>query len=199
GIPAARERGLRAVHVDHGLHEDSARWAEQCRAYAAALDVELFVGEADVLRQRGLGLEASARRARYSEIGDMLMVGEIVALAHHRDDQTETVMLKLLRGAGPEGIGAMRTLRRLGRGWAWRPLLTVPRAALREYAESHRLGWINDPSNLDQTIDRNYLRMQVMPRITHRWPEAEGSIAQSAAWARAAADFIDAEASRALT
>lgn len=197
-LPEARERGLRAIHIDHGLHEDSPRWAEQCRGYAAALDVELHVAEANVLRRSGLGLEASARRARYSEIGDVLTFGEIVALAHHRDDQTETVLLKLLRGAGPEGIGAMRTLRRLGRGWAWRPMLLVPRAALREYAEEHHLGWINDPGNLDPTIDRNYLRMQVMPRITHRWPEAESSIAQSANWARAAADFIDGEAARML-
>src|SRR5690606_25099960 len=80
----------------------------------------------------------------------------------------------------------------------WRPMLLVPRAALREYAEEHHLGWINDPGNLDPTIDRNYLRMQVMPRITHRWPEAESSIAQSANWARAAADFIDGEAARML-
>jgi len=195
---AVRARGLRAVHVDHGLHEDSARWAQRCRDFAAGLGVELVVREIDVVRQPGLGLEASARRARYAAIETLLSPGEIVALAHHRDDQAETVLLKLLRGAGPEGIGAMRPVRRLGRGFAWRPLLLLPRAALRDYAEQHRLGWISDPGNADQTIDRNYLRMQVMPRISARWPEAEASIAQSAAWARAAAEFIEAESERAL-
>jgi tRNA(Ile)-lysidine synthase len=106
--------------------------------------------------------------------------------------------LKLLRGAGPEGIGAMRPLRRMGCGFAWRPLLALPRAALRAYADHHRLTWIADPSNADAALDRNFLRMQVIPRIAHRWPTAQASLAQSAAWARAAADFIDGEAERAL-
>ena len=194
----ARARGLRAVHVDHGLHEDSMHWAQRCREFADGLGVELVVRTVDVVRRGGLGLEASARRARYAAIETLLSAGEVVALAHHRDDQAETVLLKLLRGAGPEGIGAMRPVRRLGRGFAWRPLLLLPRAVLREYAEQNRLAWINDPSNADQTIDRNYLRMQVMPRISARWPEAESSIAQSAAWARAASEFIESEADRAL-
>lgn len=195
---AARERGLRALHVDHGLSESSEQWGQHCRAFADALDVEILVRIIDVVRIPGLGLEAAARRARYTEIESLLAPGEIVALAHHRDDQAETVLLKLLRGAGPEGIGAMRPVRRLGPGLAWRPLLDLPHAALREYAEQHRLEWVTDPSNADPTLDRNFLRMQVIPRIAQRWPEAESSIAQSAAWARAAADFIDSQAMRAL-
>jgi tRNA(Ile)-lysidine synthase len=196
--PAAAKRGLRAVHIDHNLHSDSETWAKQCHGFADALGIELVTRIIDVVRSPGLGLEASARRARYGEIETLLAPGEIVALAHHRDDQAETVMLKLLRGAGPEGIGAMRPLRKLGRGFAWRPLLSLPRAALREYAEHHRLDWIVDPSNADPTIDRNYLRLQVLPRIVRRWPEAESSIAQSAGWARDAAEFIDTEADKAL-
>jgi tRNA(Ile)-lysidine synthase len=199
GSAAARARGLRAVHIDHGLHEDSASWSDHCRDYTDALGVELIIRAVNVPpRRAGLGREASARRARYGAIEALLAPGDIVALAHHRDDQAETVLLKLMRGAGPEGIGAMRTLRKLGRGFAWRPLLGLPRAALREYAEHYQLDWLQDPSNADPTIDRNYLRMQVMPRILQRWPEAETSIAQSAAWARAAASFIDGEAGRAL-
>ena len=196
---AARTRGLRAVHIDHGLQYESADWSRHCRRFAASLGVELIVREVRVARGRGLGLEASARRARYGEIETLLGPGEVLALAHHRDDQAETVLLKLLRGAGPEGIGAMRPLRKLGRGLAWRPLLGLPRAALREYVEHNELDWIRDPSNTDSAIDRNYLRMRVMPHIIARWPEAESSIAQSAAWARAAAEFIDEEAERALT
>jgi len=195
---AARARGLRAVHVDHGLQEDSADWTRHCSAFAAALGIELVPLRVNVSRMRGLGLEASARRARYGAIESLLAPGETVALAHHRDDQTETVLLKLLRGAGPEGMGAMRPLRRLGRGFAWRPLLSLPRAALREYADQFQLQWIQDPSNADPAIDRNFVRLQILPRITRRWPEAETSIAQSAAWARAAAEFIDGEAEQAL-
>jgi len=195
---AARERGLRAVHVDHGISESSATWARHCELFALELEVELVVRRVGVTRLPDLGLEASARRARYAAIETLLSPGEIVALAHHRDDQTETVLLKLLRGAGPEGLGAMRPTRRLGVGHAWRPLLGLPRAALREYANTNGLNWIADPSNDDPGIDRNFLRMQVLPRIVARWPEAAGSIAQSAAWARSAAEFIDGEARRAL-
>lgn len=194
----ARERGLRAVHVDHRLHADSAMWSRRCQDFAEAIGVPLEVRAVEVARAPGLGLEATARRARYGAIEAMLAQGEIVALAHHRDDQAETVLLKLLRGAGPEGLGAMRALRRLGHGLAWRPFLTLPRATLRGYAERHRLTWVEDPSNADVSLDRNFLRIEILPRIIRRWPEAENSIAQSAAWARAAADFIDDEAERAL-
>jgi tRNA(Ile)-lysidine synthase len=196
---AARDRGLRAVHVDHGLHADSPMWARQCADFAEQVGVPLEARAVDIARTPGLGLEATARRARYGAIEEMLHAGEILALAHHRDDQAETVLLKLLRGAGPEGLGAMRMLRRLGRGFAWRPLLTLPRASLRSYAEQHKLVWIEDPSNADFSLDRNFLRIEVLPRIARRWPEAEASISQSAVWARAAADFIDDEAERALT
>ncbi len=194
----ARERGLRAIHVDHGLNENSAAWAQHCEMFAQAHDIDLIVRRVDVARLHDLGLEASARRARYGAIEAMLESGEILALAHHRDDQVETVMLKLLRGAGPEGLGAMRPLRKLGCGLAWRPLLALPRAALRDYVLTQRLNWIADPSNEDTNIDRNYLRTQVMPRILARWPEAAGSIAQSANWARVTSEFVDGEAIRAL-
>lgn len=195
---AARTRGLRAVHVDHGLHGGSADWSVHCRTTAAALGVELVVRAVEVPQHPGLGLEARARRARYAAIEALLAPGEIVALAHHRDDQAETVLLKLLRGAGPEGLGAIRPLRRFGRGFAWRPLLDLPRAALEAYAEAQRLAWVTDPSNADPALDRNFLRLEIVPRLLRRWPEATASLAQSAAWARAAAEFIETEAERAL-
>src|SRR6185312_13119359 len=127
----ARARGLRAVHVDHRLQSDSAMWARRCEAFATELGVPLEVRVVEVAHASGYGLEANARRARYGAIEAILGDGEILALAHHRDDQAETVLLKLLRGSGPEGLGAMRALRRFGRGRAWRPLLTLPRATLR--------------------------------------------------------------------
>ncbi|HEY6985741.1 MAG TPA: tRNA lysidine(34) synthetase TilS [Rhodanobacteraceae bacterium] len=195
---AARERGLRAVHVDHRLHPDSAMWARRCTDFAEQVGVPIETLTVEIARTPGLGLEATARRARYGAIEAMLGEGEILVLGHHRDDQAETVLLKLMRGAGPEGLGAMRTLRRFGRGLAWRPLLALPRATLRGYAERHHLTWIEDPSNADVSLDRNFLRVEILPRIIRRWPEAETSIAQSATWARAAADFIDDEAERAL-
>ncbi len=194
----ARARGLRAIHIDHGLQGDSALWAQHCAQFARALEVELISRSVEVPEAPGLGLEANARRARYGAIESVLRPDEIVAFAQHRDDQAETVLLKLLRGAGPQGLGAMRNLRRLGPGFAWRPLLSTPRAVLRDYARGHGLAWLNDPSNADLGIDRNFLRHQVLPQIVSRWPEAASSIAQTAIWMQAAADFIADETERAF-
>src|SRR5690606_22103536 len=109
-------------------------------------------------------------------------------------DQAETVLLKLLRGAGPEGLGAMRSLRPLGKAWAWRPLLAITREELRGHVNQTGLEWLDDPSNRDCSLDRNYLRGEVLPVLRARWPHADASISQSAHWIRQAADFIDAQA-----
>lgn len=197
GLPEARERGLRAIHVDHGLHADSGQWSARCARACADCDVPLTVLRTEVERG-GHGLEAAARRARFAALQSALDDDEIVAFAHHRDDQAETVLLKLLRGAGPEGLGAMRTLRRLGDFLAWRPLLGISRSILRSYADTQQLNWISDPSNADTLIDRNFLRIDILPRLRARWPEADASIVQSASWVRAAADFIESQSTRAL-
>ncbi len=196
--PATRERGLRAIHIDHGLQARSGDWGLHCRRISEQCEVPLTIIKVSVERTSGLGLEASARAARYAAFEAALEDGEILALAHHRDDQTETVLLKLLRGAGPEGLGAMRALRRLGRAWAWRPLLEVPRETLHQHARQAGLGWIEDPSNEDTRIERNFLRHEVLPTLRERWPRADASIIQSATWIRAAADLVEAESIRAV-
>lgn len=197
-LPSAKKRGLRAIHVDHGLQEHSSEWAARCERVAQTHGVPLICVNTHVARDSGFGLEAAARRARQSAMQKIMLSGEIIAFAHHRDDQAETVLLKLLRGAGPEGLAAMRGLRSFGRGLAWRPMLSLPRGALRAYADHHQLGWIQDPSNMDTLIDRNYLRLDVLPRLRKRWPEADASISQSANWARAAAEYIEVQTVQAL-
>ncbi|MBS0556452.1 MAG: tRNA lysidine(34) synthetase TilS [Proteobacteria bacterium] len=197
-VPQARARGLRAIHVDHGLHADSAGWAAHCRDFAAHLHVCLHVVAARVDRTAGTGLEDAARRARYSAFTDALQPGEILVLAQHRGDQAETVLLKLLRGAGPEGLGAMRALRRFADGCLWRPLLDVPRMALADYANTHGLRWVDDPSNAQTHLSRNFLRHEILPRLTEHWPQAEAALAHSATWLRATADYIDAQSAAAL-
>ena len=198
-IPQARERGLRALHVDHGLHGDSARWAEHCRRFCDALDVPVEIVRVQVTHERGEGLEASARRARHAAFASAIQPGEWLALAHHRDDQIETVLLKLLRGSGPHGLGGMRARRALGAGVLWRPLLDLPRSVLHEYVVEHRLAFIDDPSNADLRLSRNYLRAEIIPKLVAQWPHAAESIAHSAALCREAAAFLDAEAEKAAT
>jgi len=197
-LPAARARGLRAIHVDHGLHADSARWSEHCERCACALDVPITACVASVERASGTGLEDAARTARFAVFEQQLAAGEFLALAQHRDDQAETILLKLLRGAGPEGLGGMRTLRQFAQGYLWRPLLAVPRSMLHDYAQAHDLRWLEDPSNADDSLRRNFLRQEILPRLTQRWPEAAAALTHSARWARAAADFIADQAASAL-
>lgn len=189
-LPEARRRRLRALHVDHGLHPASAAWARHAERFCAALEVPCEVLRVQVDGDRGTGVEAAARHARYAALATRLRAGEYLLLGHHRDDQAETVLLKLLRGAGPEGLGGMRVLRPFSRGQLWRPLLTLSRQQLRDYVAAHRLECIDDPSNADTRLARNQLRHEILPRLAQHWPQAMESILHSAALCRAAADAL---------
>jgi tRNA(Ile)-lysidine synthase len=191
-LPPARARGLRALHVDHGLHPDSPAWAQQAQSFCATLQVACEVQAVQVGAAAGEGREAAARHARYGAFAAALREGEWLLLGHHRDDQAETVLLKLLRGAGPEGLGGMRSIRPLGRGQLWRPLLAVPRTLLRDYVQAQQLPCIHDPSNADTTLGRNLLRHEILPRLQRHWPQAVDSILHSAALCRAADDSLRA-------
>ena len=114
--------------------------------------------------------------------------------AHHRDDQAETLLLQLLRGAGPHGLAAMPTTSRLGPGWLLRPLLEVDRSELLDYALEHGLHWIEDVSNADTRFDRNYLRQRILPLLRERWPAVGRNLARSARWCAETADWLDADA-----
>lgn len=189
-LPEAQQRGLRALHIDHGLHPDSRQWSAHCRQLAQEWGVACLVLRVEVDHARGYGLEAAARDARYRAFALSLQGGELLLLGHHRDDQAETVLLKLLRGAGPEGLGGMRAMRPLGQGRLWRPLLEVPREVLRGYVQAHGLPCIDDPSNADSRLSRNFLRHDILPRLSQHWPQALESITHSARLSRAASDAL---------
>lgn len=197
-LPQARARGLRALHVDHQLHPDSAQWAQHCARVCSQLDVPLETIRVQIAHGRGEGLEAAARHARRAAFAQSLQPGEWLTLAHHRDDQIETVLLKLLRGAGPLGLAGMRERRPFASGALWRPLLALPRAVLREYAIAHDLACIEDPSNKNMRLSRNFLRAEILPRLSQHWPQTGQSILHAAALCRAAAEHLDAQASAAL-
>lgn len=188
--PAIRARGLRALHVHHGLHADADAWADHCGAVCAALGVSLDVRRVEVARDSGLGLEAAARAARREAFTESLAAGEVLVLAHHQDDQAETFLLRALRASGPEGLAAMRPWRRFAGGWMWRPLLDQPRAVLEAWAREHDLAWIEDPSNLDPVHDRGFLRRELMPLLRQRWPGADAAFGRSAALCAGAAEFL---------
>jgi tRNA(Ile)-lysidine synthase len=179
-LPAARAHGLRALHVHHGLHPDADGWAAHCQRICAELGLALHVARVSVDHDLGIGLEAAARHARYAAFRAQLAEHEVLALAHHQDDQAETVLLRLLRASGSDGLAAMQQWRGLAPNSIWRPLLKQPRAALLAYAQANALHWIDDPSNAVHGPDRNFLRHQVLPLLRQRWPQAGAALARSA-------------------
>ena len=194
----ARRHGLRAIHVHHGLHVDANAWAAHCRQTCDRLGVPLAIVQVDVDRTSGFGLEGAARDARHRAFADALRDDEILALAHHRDDQAETFLLRALRGSGVDGLAAMRPWRAHANGWLWRPLLDLPREELFAYAGEHGLRWLEDPSNANADLDRNFLRNRVMPLLRERWPHAGDALARSAALGAQASDLLQVEDARVL-
>ena len=180
---------LSAIHIHHGLQPAADAWPAHCRALCARLGVPLQVDYVQVAP--GASVERAARDARYGAFEAALNPGELLLLAQHRDDQAETLLFRLLRGAGVQGLAAMPTSRRLGKGHLLRPLLSCSRDELQSYAERHRLGWIEDPSNADSRFSRNYLRQNVMPLLQARWPQASRSLAVAAEHLGEAAQLLD--------
>lgn len=193
----ARRNGLRACHVHHGLHPSADDWAARCVETCAALDVPIEVSKVEI-RRDGDGIEAAARRARRAAFARELGPGETLALAHHRDDQAETFLLRALRASGADGLAAMQAWSDFARGHLWRPLLEVPRAALQAYAAHHGLRWSEDPSNADASLDRNFLRQRVLPLLRERWPHAADAMARSATLCGQANQLLDAQDDQAL-
>ncbi|MFD2643037.1 tRNA lysidine(34) synthetase TilS [Pseudomonas japonica] len=170
---------LRAVHIHHGLQSVADAWPEHCRRLCDSLGVDLLVRHVRV--EQGASLEQSARTARYEAFAEVLQAGEILLTGQHRDDQAETLLLRLLRGAGVRGLAAMPDQRSLGQGRLVRPLLDISRDELLAYAHEHGLQWVDDPSNAQTQFDRNYVRHQVLPAMIARWPQASRGLARTAA------------------
>ncbi len=182
---------LSATHVSHGLVPGSAVWGDVCRGLCERLDVPFAVHQVTVDHTHPGGLEAAARDARRA----MLLEGgaDWLALAHHRDDQAETVLFRALRGAGVRGVAGMRAVvPGRGRPGLWRPLLDVPRSALMAYAATHGLGWIDDPSNTDTRFSRNFLRNDILPAMSARFPGAAAGLSRLGRFAAEASDLLDA-------
>ena len=166
---------LSAHHVNHGLSPNAESWASFCAAFCARLNIPFTLTKVKVEQNSGLGLEATAREARYNVL---LGAGaEYICLAHHQDDQAETLLLQLARGAGVKGLAGMGAMK----GKLLRPLLDAPRSALEAYANSNKLTWIEDESNADTKFDRNFMRHEILPKLEAQYPAIKQTISRSAA------------------
>ena len=192
-----RERDPRlrlcAVHVDHRLHPSSTRWARRCMEICDRLSVELKVLDADLEANPGGHVdEGTARAARYAAFERILSRQDVLCTAHSQDDHVETVLLNLLRGAGPRGLAGIPDRRSLGNGVVARPVLRVPRAALRAYARATGIAPIDDPANDDSRFSRVVLRHKVIPVLEMRWPGLRTALARAAHLGRESARLLDA-------
>lgn len=183
---------LQAVHVHHGLQPAADGWLAHCERICRELKIPFTVLRVKPVRGARLSLEAEARRARYHALRGSMQPGDVLLTAHHLDDQAETLLLQLLRGAGPRGLAGMPAVREFAPGWHARPLLGLARGQLEAYAQAHALEWIEDPSNADTVHARNFLRGEIMPRLRQRWPELAGMLGRSANLCAESADLLDA-------
>ncbi|MNO82051.1 tRNA(Ile)-lysidine synthase [compost metagenome] len=170
---------LSAIHIHHGLQAVADDWPEHCRQFCESLGIPLHIERVEVAG--GPSVERAAREARYAAMARHLASGECLITGQHRDDQAETVLFRLFRGAGVRGLAGIPPMRALGHGLLLRPMLAFSRAELEGYARAQGLSWVEDPSNRDTEFDRNYLRQIVLPGVAARWPGAVANLARSAA------------------
>ncbi|MDO6681426.1 tRNA lysidine(34) synthetase TilS [Oceanobacter sp. 5_MG-2023] len=172
--------GLHAIHVHHGLMAEADEWVDFCQQQCQQLGIPLVV-ERVTLGGRQDGLEQAARQARYEVFQHYCQEHDWLLLGHHADDQVETLFSRLTRGSGLGGLGMpqVRYLSSDGKGHAprlLRPLLACSRQQLRQYAQTHQLNWIEDPSNQDTRLERNWWRQHLLPQLSQRFPGREHSL-----------------------
>lgn len=183
---------LKAIHVHHGLHADADRWTEHCQRECAARDIELHIQR--VTLPPGGNIEELARDARYAVFEQKLEPGHWVLLAHHADDQLETLLFRLLRGTGVRGMAGMPSSRPLGQGRLLRPLLNWPRQQLADWAQAQQLNWIEDPANADPRYARTALRHELVPYLRQHWQSLPDNLLRLAEHAGEANQLLDERA-----
>ena len=194
-----RLASLRLIHIDHGLQPASASWSKHSARLARAWGVRFESFNAHIPRDTGESPEAAARTARYELLAGAMEPGEVLVTAQHRDDQVETLLLQLFRGAGVAGLAAMPSIAQFGPGRIARPLLDVSRADIEAAARKARLRWVEDPSNTDIRFSRNFLRLRLMPAIREHWPGVDRALARSAAHMAEAQALLTGAALRDVT
>lgn len=165
---------LSAIHINHGMQPAAPDWQLYCASLCHRLAIPLISRTVTVLS--GGSTEAAARDARYCAFEDLLPADTVLFLGHHLDDQVETFFLRLLRGAGVEGLAGMPRTRNLGQARLVRPLLDFGRSEIEDYASQHTLKYVQDPSNHNIAMDRNFLREEVLPLLATRWPAYRRSV-----------------------
>ncbi|MBE9567099.1 MAG: tRNA lysidine(34) synthetase TilS [Proteobacteria bacterium] len=171
---------VRAVHVHHGLQEVADDWVGHCQRICEQLSIRLDVIYVDAQKQQRQSPEEAARKARYAALKENLNPGDCLITAQHENDQAETLLLQLFRSAGPAGLSAMPEIRDFGSAVHVRPLLNFSRTEIEKFASEYALRWVEDPSNNDTSLDRNFVRKKILPTLQERWPEITSQLSNVA-------------------
>ena len=186
---------VRAIHINHGIHSHADDWQTHCERHCHELGITLVQKTVDVEIAARQSPEAQARSARYSAMLAAVNDNDMLLTAHHADDQAETMILNLMRGAGVDGLAAMQPIRAAGAAWLGRPLLNWRRQQLRRYLAEENIEFVDDPSNDDRSIRRNFVRHEILPRLEQMWPASTGQLNKSAAHVRSASMILKSLAS----
>ena len=161
---------LIAVHINHGISNDADLWVKHCQKICEDYEIEFQIFSVDLSHKSDKGTEAFAREKRYKVFENLISNNDLLLTAHHMDDQVETILLQLMRGAGPDGLVGMPQAREFSKGFLLRPLLGYSREEIHDYALSESLSWVEDESNKSNKYDRNFLRNRIIPELLTRWP-----------------------------
>jgi tRNA(Ile)-lysidine synthase len=181
---------LHAVHINHSLSPNADQWQQHCATVCEQLNIPFIAIKINIETKPGDSLEAVAREQRYAELAKFVTEGSALLTAQHQDDQAETILLQLFRGAGVKGLAAMPEQKSFGNGVLLRPLLNKTRDELLHYAQEHNLKWLEDESNQNQNFNRNYLRHTVMPLLQQRWPSITTTLSRSSQHCAEAAELL---------
>jgi tRNA(Ile)-lysidine synthase len=169
---------LCALHINHGISTSASQWQQHCQQFCIYLGVAFTTIKVTV--KQGANLEANARAARYCAFRQFLQADDCLVMAHHLNDQAETLLLRLLRGSGLQGLAAIPYYRRLAKGYLYRPWLRVSKTEITQFAQTMRMAWVEDDTNEDTGFDRNFVRHRVLPVLQQRWPSAIQNFSRSA-------------------
>ena len=173
-----KDFSIRAIHINHNLYEGSQSWADFCQKICDQIQIQINIYSVKINNSEGFGIEAAARNARYHKLQKSIQEGEWLMTAHHQDDQLETILLRMARGTGIEGLQGIQKQFKFGRGNILRPLLDVTKNEILTYARKKQLDWVVDTSNQETYFDRNFLRMKVIPTLKERWPTFSSSVSR---------------------
>lgn len=191
------KRKVKAIHVNHGLSKNADIWQQQVSSLCQSLHIELVVKQVHIEAKSRTSLEQQARDARYQAIAEALPANSVLFTGHHQADQFETFILRLMRSSGLTGLTSMKSVTDLPNALAKtkqlliaRPLLNTTKAEVLEYAEQHKLEWVEDESNQDQKFDRNFVRASLLPLFQQRWPNATAAVETSSALLQQDAELL---------